>query len=146
MTSAALAVPAVTFAFRPAFAAEPPIFATNGIAINGYDPVAYFADSAPVAGDAAISSEWDGATFLFASNDNRSAFEADTEKFAPKYGGHGAYAVSKGETAKTDPDAGTVHDDRLYLNFSKQVRWLWLKSVEKHIARGDENWPGVLMA
>ncbi len=113
----AAAIPAVTLLPTTAFAAKPPVFATSGVAINGYDPVAYFTMEEPVKGDAAFSSEWNGATVQFASAENKSMFDANPDKYAPLYGGYCAYAVSKGYTATTDPAAWSVVEDQLYLNF-----------------------------
>lgn len=129
---------------QPAFAAKPAVYAENGIAINGFDPVAYFIDGKPLKGDAAFASDWQGAKLLFASAANKALYDADTEKFSPRYGGYCAYAVSKGATAPTDPDAWTVHEDRLYLNYSVDVRGLWQQDIPGNIRRADANWPGVL--
>ena len=71
-------------------------------------------------------------------------FDADPEKYAPKYGGFCAYAVSKGYTASTDPDAWAIYEDRLYLNFSISVRALWSLRKASHVRSADANWPGVL--
>jgi hypothetical protein len=142
----AAAFPAVLLVVRPVAAATPPVFADDGIAINGYDPVAYFTDGKPVRGDKAITSDWNGAILRFASMENKARFDADPEVHAPKYGGYCAYAVSQGYTASTDPDAWTIHNGRLYLNYSKRVRRTWLENVDGYIARADENWPGVLSA
>ena len=144
LIASAIAVPVAATLSRPAMAAKPPVFATDGIAINGFDPVAYFTDGAPVKGNPDISADWEGAKLLFASEDNKAMFEADREKYAPRYGGYCAYAVSKGATAPTDPDAWTVHEDRLYLNFSVDVRSIWKEDIPGNIARADANWPGVL--
>ena len=116
LIATATAIPAATLLTQPASAAQPPVYATDNIAINGYDPVAYFTEEKPVEGVADFSSEWDGATVLFVSAAHKEMFDADPEKYAPKYGGYCAYAVSKGYTASTDPVAWTVHEGRLYLN------------------------------
>ena len=142
--AAATALPAATLITSPAFAAKPSVFATDGIAINGFDPVAYFTMSKPVKGDPAISSDWEGASMLFASAENKATFDADPEAFAPRYGGYCAYAVSKGATAPTDPEAWTVHENRLYLNFSTDVRSIWQQDIPGNIEKADANWPGVL--
>lgn len=139
-----VAVPVAALISSPAMAAKPPVFATDGIAINGFDPVAYFTESAPVKGDPAISSDWEGAKLIFASAENKAMYDADPAKFSPRYGGYCAYAVSKGGTATTDPDAWTVHEDRLYLNFSVDVRSIWQEDIPGNISRADANWPGVL--
>ncbi len=139
----ALATPAA-LAVSPAFAAKPPVYATDGIAINGYDPVAYFTESAPVEGDPAITSEHDGATFRFASAENKAMFDGDPAKYAPQYGGYCAWAVSKGYTASTSPNAWSVHKGKLYLNFNKAVRARWSVGKDGNIAAADANWPSVL--
>lgn len=113
----------------------------NGIAIQGYDPVAYFTADAPVEGDAAITAEYEGATYQFSSAENRDLFVANPAKYAPAYGGYCAYAVSQGALAPIDPAAYSVVDDKLYLNFSKGVRERWNKDIPGHIAKADSNWP-----
>jgi len=127
-----------------AYAAEPEAFATKGVAINGYDPVAYFTQNMPVEGDPSIVSDWMGATIRFANADHKAMFDADPDKYAPKYGGYCAYAVSKGYTATTDPGAWVIFEDRLYLNYSKSVRALWSLNKSGHVRSADANWPGVL--
>ena len=127
-----------------AHAAEPPVYATNGIAINGIDRVGYFLEERPIEGDMAHAVDWDGAKLLFASAENMEMFQSDPERFAPKYGGYCAYAVSKGYTATTDPKAWSIHNDRLYLNYSRPVRALWALDKDGHIASANANWPGVL--
>jgi YHS domain-containing protein len=141
---ASAAVPAASLVATPALAAKPEVYATDGIAINGYDPVAYFTQSKPVSGDEAYSSDWKGAKMLFANAEHKAMFDADPEKFAPRYGGYCAYAVSKGGTATTSPDAWTVFEDRLYLNFNTTVRGIWSEDIPGNIAKADANWPGVL--
>ena len=129
----------------PVFAAKPPVFVgKNGYAINGYDPVAYFTMGKPVAGSMDHSVMHNGATFLFANTEHKSMFESDPERYAPQFGGYCAYAVSKGATAKTEPDAWTVVDDKLYLNFNTEVRALWKQAIPGNIERANNNWPDVL--
>jgi YHS domain-containing protein len=139
-----LALLAATVA-TPVFAAKPSVFVgKNGYAINGYDPVAYFTIGEPVEGSADYYVMHDGATFLFSSAENKAAFEADTDRYAPQYGGYCAYAVSKGATAKTEPDAWTIVDDKLYLNYNTNVRAIWKQDIPGNIMRADANWPDVL--
>lgn len=129
---------------RAARAREPEIFQTGGIAINGADPVAYFAEARPVAGREDVTLEWMGAAWRFASAESRAAFEADPYAHAPAFGGYCAYAASRGYLAPTVPEAWTVHEGRLYLNASLRARELWLQDVPGNIARGEANWPGIL--
>ena len=118
-------------------------FETNGLAIRGTDPVAYFTGNKAVAGSSEFTSEWNGSTWQFASAENQALFIESPEKYAPQYGGFCAYAVSKGSTASSDPDAWTIHEGKLYLNYSKIVRGLWARDIPGNIAKGDANWPNL---
>ena len=113
-------------------------------AIKGYDPVAYFSQGEPAKGRGAHSHEWMGATWYFANAENRELFAAEPEKYAPQYGGYCAYAVSQGYTAKIDPDAWKIVDDKLYLNFSLKVQKIWEEDIPGYIAKADVNWPKIL--
>lgn len=117
------------------------VYQSSGTAINGYDPVAYFTMKKPVEGDATHSTEWNGATWHFSSAENLATFSADPEKYAPKYGGYCAFAVSRGYTASTDPAAWSIVDGALYLNYSKSVRSRWNSAQSANIVAGDKNWP-----
>ncbi|MEE9358919.1 MAG: YHS domain-containing (seleno)protein [Hyphomicrobium sp.] len=130
----------------PAAEAAPPVYTgiVKGVAVGGYDPVALFTDGKPVKGNKDLTTNYDGATWRFASAANRDAFQADPAKYAPQYGGYCAYAVSKGSTAKGDPQAWTVHDGKLYLNYNKNVRAMWAKDIPGNVKKGDANWPAVL--
>ncbi len=128
----------------PVWAGKREIFSKDNMAIDGYDAVAYFTHSKPVQGIDSLTSEWNGAKWLFSIAENKSAFDVNPEDFAPQYGGYCAYAVSKGYTATTDPDAWTIHEGKLYLNYSKTVRLLWSRDIPGHVASADMNWPSVL--
>jgi YHS domain-containing protein len=116
----------------------------TGTAIDGYDPVAYFKQGKPVEGDSEYSYDWMGATWYFASAENRDLFAADPEKYAPQYGGYCAWAVSQGYTASSDPEAWRIVDDKLYLNYSKSVQSRWAQDIPGNIEKADANWPKVL--
>ncbi|MEM9682103.1 MAG: YHS domain-containing (seleno)protein [Pseudomonadota bacterium] len=128
----------------PARAAKSAVFVTDGQAIRGVDTVAYFAGNGPVNGKSDFSHSWQGAQWLFASAENRDKFAADPERYAPKYGGYCAYAVAKGALKSIEPEAWTLIDDKLYLNFSLGVRERWLKDTAGYIAEANANWPGIL--
>ncbi len=115
-----------------------------GTAIDGTDPVAYFTEGKPVKGSSDFAHDWNGATFHFASAENRDAFAANPEKYAPQYGGYCAWAVSQGYTASTDPEAWKIVDGKLYLNYNKSVQSTWGQDIPGNIAAGDRNWPKVL--
>lgn len=115
-----------------------------GTAIDGTDPVAYFTEGRPVEGSSDYTHDWNGASWRFASAENRDKFAAEPERYAPQYGGYCAWAVSQGYTASTDPDAWKIVDGKLYLNYNKSVQAKWETDVPGHIASADGNWPAVL--
>lgn len=139
---AVLALP-LALLFSGAVQAGGKVYTDGGEAIDGYDPVAYFTEGKPVEGKDDIAFDWNGATWNFANAANRDAFAADPSKYAPQYGGYCAWAVSQGYTASTDPDAWTIVDGKLYLNYSKGVQRRWSKDVAGNIASGDANWPEI---
>jgi len=137
-------IAATPFVARPAFAASPEVFAIDGIAIRGADAVAFFTQGAPVIGSADHAVMWKGAEWRFETAENMAQFEANPEAYAPQYGGYCAFAMSKGAIATTVPEAWTVHDGKLYLNYSTNVRKIWSQDIPGNIALADGHWPGVL--
>ena len=81
------------------------------------------------------------ATWLFSSAANRDAFKAAPEKYMPQYGGYCAYGVSQGHKSPTDPDAWTIVDDKLYLNYNPKVKSRWVEKQPEYIQMANENWP-----
>lgn len=129
----------------PAFAGSPPIFVnSNDIAINGYDAVAYFTVSEPVSGIPQLSTEWNGAIWMFATTKTLNMFIDNPEAYAPQFGGYCAYAASKGKIAPTIPDAWTIYEGKLYLNANLRARELWSEDIPGNIAKANANWPAIL--
>ena len=118
------------------------VFAENGLAIRGYDPVAYFTDGRPMMGQPQHESSREGATWRFASAEHKASFEAEPARYLPQYGGYCAWAVAaKNEAFPIDPAAWRIVDGRLYLNFSQDVQRDWEKDIPGFIGKGDHNWP-----
>lgn len=118
-------------------------FEKDGAAIRGYDPVAYFTQGKPVKGSAEHKATYKGSEFRFASRANRDAFVADPAKYAPQYGGFCAFGTAGGYKAAVDPSAFTVVNDKLYLNYSKDVRKQWSADIPGMVSKADRNWPEV---
>ncbi|MES2681929.1 MAG: YHS domain-containing (seleno)protein [Pseudomonadota bacterium] len=97
----------------------------TGIAINGYDTVAYFTEKKPVKGSDAYVYSWNGASWKFTSQQHLDLFKAAPEKYAPQYGGYCAYGVSKGYLVSIEPEQFTVIDGKLYLNYDASVQKKW---------------------
>jgi YHS domain-containing protein len=130
----------------PALAKTDPV--STGIfnrnAVSGYDPVAYFSQGKPVKGSKQFTTQYQGVTWLFSSAANRDQFVKNPAAFAPQYGGYCAWAVSKGYTAPSDPEAWKIVDGKLYLNYDKDVQSKWMTDIPGNIAKADKNWPVVL--
>ena len=115
----------------------------GGVAIKGYDPVAYFSQNKPVKGSPAFTHQWMNSTWWFANAEDRDEFARNPEKYAPQYGGYCAYGVSQGHTVSIDPEAWTIIEGKLYLNYSKGVQKTWSQAIPKHIDEANRNWPGL---
>ncbi len=115
----------------------------DGIALKGYDPVAYFVRGRPEKGSAQFSHSWANATWWFVSAEHRELFKANPGKYAPQFGGYCAWAVSNGYTADTDPAAWKIVDGKLYLNYSTGVQKKWEKDFRTRIQEGEKNWPAL---
>lgn len=120
--------------------AQNTFFNNNGIAIRGYDPVAYFTDSKPVEGSNEFKYKWQGVEWHFKNKANLDVFKASPEKYAPQFGGFCAYGMSEGYKAPTEADAFTVVNDKLYLNYNKKVKDEWLKEKDLRIRKAESNW------
>ncbi len=116
----------------------------NGIAVKGYDPVAYFVQNTAVKGKEELSFAWGSATWRFASEENRSLFQSDPQRYAPQYGGYCAYAMASGELADIDPRAWKIVQDKLYLNFNRRIQKKWEEDIPGYIEKADKYWPDVL--
>ncbi len=119
------------------------MFVTSEGAVNGYDVVAYFKDSKPVKGSQQYVYEWNEAAWHFSNENNLNDFKANPEKYAPQYGGYCAYGTADGHKAPTEPDAWTIVNDKLYLNYNKEVQSEWMKDRPDLIKKADINWPEV---
>lgn len=118
-------------------------FERDGVAIEGYDPVAYFTEKQPVQGKKEFTAEYKGSTFLFSSAANRDKFKASPEAFAPQFNGFCAYGTAGGYKAKSDGTAFSVIDGKLYLNYNSLVRMRWSLDSTGYINKAVANWPAV---
>ena len=120
-----------------------PIFEKSGKAIRGYDPVSYFTENKPVEGKDEFVFNWNNVNWHFSTQQNLNLFKANPGKYAPQYGGYCAYGLSNGYKASTSPDAWTIVNGKLYLNYSKSVRDSWDKNRSERIQKADKFWPDV---
>lgn len=115
----------------------------QGVAIEGYDPVAYF-DGKPAKGDASLTAKHNGVTYRFANEANRKKFEAAPDQYVPAYGGWCAYAMVDGDKVEVDPETFKIVDGRLFLyynGFLGNTLKKWNKGNEaEQTGKADANW------
>ena len=143
MGVAALAL-ALSIAAGTAHAGELVNAQADGIAMDGFDVVAYQTAGAPAKGSTSQSVDYKGKTWLFSSAANASAFAANPAQYEPQYNGWCSYAVSEGYGAEVDFVNGwAVLDGKLYLNWDEETRDAFVAERADRIPRAEENWPSV---
>ena len=129
-----LTAPLDTRAGEPAYPNE------KGIAIQGFDAVAYFTVGRPTTGVTEFEHEWRGATWRFASQEHLDRFVAEPRRYAPRYGGFCAGAMWRGLRAPVDPDAFAIVDGKLYLAYSKEGMAEFEENASESVPAADANW------
>jgi YHS domain-containing protein len=122
---------------------SPQTFQKDGKAIQGYDAVAFFLDSAAVKGNELFSYQWNDATWLFSSQNNLDSFKKAPGKYEPQYGGYCAYGMAGGYKAPTSIDTWTIVNGKLYFNYNMQVKEIWNKKRPEYIEEANKKWPDV---
>jgi hypothetical protein len=118
----------------------------TGLAIDGFDPVAYFVDAAPKLGRADLELRGAGAVWRFRNEGNRAAFKADPEVYMPRFGGHDPIAIARGAATPGHPRIWLVANDRLYLFYNAPARAAFAEDPERAIKAAERHWPAVLRA
>ena len=118
-------------------------FSGSPLAIHGYDPVAFFTENRAVLGLAAHTVTHDGATFYFASDENRKAFAADPQRYVPQYGGFCAFGVALGAKFDGDPRLFALVQDKLYFNLNPEIQEKWQADVSGNLKKAEANWPKI---
>ncbi len=114
---------------------------SEGVALQGYDPVAYFTEGKPVMGKPEFTARFKGATYRFASASHRDLFMKDPAKYEPQFGGYCGYAASINKISPISPQFWQILDGRLVLQHNQKAWDLWTKDVEGNLATADANWP-----
>lgn len=116
----------------------------NSLALNGYDPVAYFTQSKAMEGNKSIALVYEGITYYFSNQQNKELFKANPSHYEPQYGGWCAYAMgAKGEKVEVDPETFKIVNDKLYLFYNKYFNntlKTWNKDEASLKAKADANW------
>lgn len=115
----------------------------QGLALRGYDPVAYFKDGKPIRGTENLSASYGGARYLFVSESHRKLFLENPREYIPQYGGFCAVGTSFGEKVDVDPKTGKIVNGKLYLNNGPKAQEIFDHDTQKTISRANQNWPAV---
>jgi YHS domain-containing protein len=110
------------------------------VALQGYDPVAYFESNKAIQGNKEITADYNEALYYFTSEKNKSLFLANPSQYQPQFGGYCAYGMSNGYEAPIHPEAFTIVDNKLYLNYSLKVKEMWNKEQAIRIEKAKVNW------
>jgi YHS domain-containing protein len=116
----------------------------TGLAIQGYDPVAFFTDGKPVKGKPEFAARHGGALYYFASKEHRDSFKSDPAKYEPAFGGYCAFGVSRNKLVEIDVDAFQIVEGRLLLQYSKGVRDDFNKDTKGNLAKANANWSALV--
>ena len=116
----------------------------GSVAIDGYDPVAYFKSNKAVKGKKDFAVSHQGIVYYFSSVGNKEEFKKDPSHYEPEYGGWCAYAMGeKGEKVNIDPETFKIVDNRLYLFYNKffnNTLKSWNKDETRLKRSADANW------
>lgn len=113
---------------------------STGLAMQGYDPVAYFTEGQATKGNYKITALHNEALYRFASEENKEAFEANPEAYLPAYGGYCAFGAAMGFKFDGDPTYWRIVDNKLYLNLSKDIQQRWEGDIPGFIEKASVNW------
>ena len=116
----------------------------TGIALSGYDPVAYFIDGRPVLGRGDFELAMAEGVFRFHNEGNRAAFVAHPEIYSPQFGGYDPTALARGIALGGNPLEWEIVDQRLYLFYSPQAHAAFAANPAAAIAVAAERWPEVM--
>ena len=116
----------------------------NGVAIQGYDPVAFFTQNKPVKGSAEFQSDYKGATYYFASAEDKNTFDAAPAKYEPQFGGYCAYGVSQGHLAPVKIEAFQIVNGRLLMQYDLDVKKTFNKDQSGNLDKAEKNWAGLV--
>lgn len=143
----ALASLALVFALVFSAQAKSPVpdlnLSRSGLALRGYDPVAYFTAGKPTKGLKSISTKHAGGIYYFSSDKNRKLFVQNPKKFLPAYGGYCAYGTATGVKVDGHPRIWHIVNNQLYLNITPSIDRTWQKRTGTYIKRANNNWPKI---
>jgi hypothetical protein len=115
----------------------------SGLAILGFDPVAYFTDAAALPGKGEIEQVLAGVVWRFRNEGNRAAFVADPDVYRPRFGGYDPVGVARGVAVPGNPLLWAVSDQRLYLFYTAETRKEFASDPVRTLTTADKSWKPV---
>jgi hypothetical protein len=115
----------------------------SGLAINGFDPVAYFLDGTATLGKDAFEHPFAGVVWRFHNEGNRAVFIADPQTYIPRFGGYDPVAVARGVAVPGDPRLWLTSNERLYLFYSPEAQNSFAGDPRRVLTTADRKWPAV---
>jgi hypothetical protein len=115
----------------------------TGLAIDGFDPVAYFVDAGPELGRAGLELRAGGATWRFRNEGNRAAFAAAPAVYTPRFGGYDPVGVARGVATPGHPAIWLIAEQRLYLFYSEAARAAFTADPGGVVEAADRSWPAL---
>lgn len=132
--------PSATLAADEVNVSKGATLAGPGLAVHGYDVVAYFDQGRPALGSDRYAIAYQDGTYRFASQANLDAFKANPAKYAPAYGGFCAYGAALGKKFDGDPLLWKIVDNRLFLNLNADIQSKWSAHIAGNVTKADANW------
>ena len=115
----------------------------TGLAIGGFDPIAYFTNRAALPGRGEFEYRHAGAVWRFRSSGNRDAFAADPDVYMPRFGGYDPLGIGRGVPLAGHPHFWLISADRLYLFQSAQNGTIFANDRDRAVAAAEREWPMV---
>jgi hypothetical protein len=115
----------------------------SGLAISGFDPVAYFTDAQPLPGKSEYEQAFAGAVWRFRNAGNQAAFIADPNVYMPRFGGYDPVDIARGVAVAGNPQLWIISGERLYLFYAAETRGEFAGDNDRIIATADRNWPSI---
>jgi hypothetical protein len=115
----------------------------SGLAIEGYDPLAYFVDGNPELGLPAFEAVQSGAVWRFRNEGNRDSFAAHPEIYGPQFGGYDPVDVARGIAVAGNPLFWLIAADRLYLFGREDTRDAFAANPAPYLKEARLRWPAL---
>jgi len=109
------------------------------VALQGYDPVAYFTDGRPEKGLPEFTAAFDDATYWFKSAEHRAMFVANPDRYAPQFSAYCAISLARGEKVEPDPEAFVIADGKLYV-FGQKIGPALFAEQSAAVEKAAQNW------